>query len=271
MRGDEFLDTFSAAANDFARRAARLTLDYWGNVQFSRKADQTIVTEADLAAQRLIVDAVARQFPDHAVLGEEDREDEHELGDPDRAEFCWVIDPIDGTRNYYRGYPCFCTSVGVLRGGLPVVGAIYDPLADRLYHGTAGRGAFAGDIRLEVRDGPLRKNSLIGAPSGHGTCMPEAVHRWMDQANVRNTGSTALHLAYTAAGWLDASYAYECKIWDIAAGWLLVREAGGKVSGADGSGLFPANPAAVAGKNMPFLAAGPTLHAELLASLESAD
>ncbi|UCG31754.1 MAG: inositol monophosphatase [Phycisphaerales bacterium] len=267
MSDDELLDTLSAAANDFARRAARLALDYWGNVQFSRKADQTIVTEADLAAQRLIVDAVARQFPHHAVLGEEDRQDEHALPDAGEAEFCWVIDPIDGTRNYFRGFPCFCTSVGVLRDGLPVVGAIYDPLADRLYHGTERRGALAGDVRLEVRDRPLHKNSLIGAPSGHGSPMPGAVHRWMDQANVRNTGSTALHLAYTAAGWLDAAYAYECKIWDVAAGWLLVREAGGKISGADGSDLFPANPAAVADKDMPFLAAGPTLHAELLATL----
>lgn len=260
-------DSLISAANDLARRGGRLALERLGKVQSSRKADQTIVTDADLAVQELIVGAVAEQFPGHAVLGEEARHDKHPLPSPDRAEFCWVIDPIDGTRNYFRGYPSFCTAVALLQDGRPIIAAVYDPLLDRLYHGGAGRGAFVNGQPLQVKDVPMHSNTLIGVPSGHTREMPPAVHLWMDRTNLRNTGSTSLHLAYVAAGWLDAAYAYECKIWDVSPGWLLVREAGAIITGADGAELFPTNPAAVAGKNLPFLAAGRSLHAELLATL----
>ena len=271
MTAGKQLDTFAAAAGDLARQGGRLALDRLGKTRSSRKADKTIVTDADLAVQRLIIEAVAKRFPTHAVLGEEARDDEHRLPGPGQAEFCWVIDPIDGTRNYCRGYPCFCTSVALLREGWPIIGAIYDPLLERLYHGVVGRGAFLNDEPLRARDAPLYADSLMGVPSGHSRKMPGAVHLWMDRLNLRNSGSTALHLAYVAAGWLDAAYAYECKIWDVGAGWLLVREAGGVITRSEGAELFPADPAALAGRNMPFLAAGPKRHAQLLEMLAGGD
>jgi len=258
------LDALSSAAQDFARRGGRLALERFGKARASQKPDMTIVTDADLAVQELIVAAIGQRFPGHAVLGEESGSEDSASPSPERAEFCWIIDPIDGTRNYYRGFPCFCTSVGLLRSGTPVVGAVYDPLLDRMYHGTVGGGAFVDDRPLCAGNDPAHANSLIGVPSGHNQEMPRAVHDWLDRLNLRNTGSAALHLAYVAAGWLDAAYARDCKIWDVAAGWVLVREAGAVITGHAGGELFPASRAALGGENMPFLAAGPKLHAELL-------
>jgi myo-inositol-1(or 4)-monophosphatase len=268
MPGSEQPDTLLSAAMDFARRGGRLALERFGKAQASCKADMTIVTEADLAVQELIIAAVAQQFPGHAVLGEEAGSEAHALPLPERAEFCWVVDPIDGTRNYYRGFPCFSTSVGLLRKGTPVVGAVYDPLLDRMYYGTVGGGAFVDGQPLCAKNEPAHTNSLIGVPSGHSRRMPRVVHDWLDRLNLRNTGSAALHLAYVAAGWLDAAYAKDCRIWDVAAGWVLVREAGAVITGPEGSDLFPAMPAALAGERMPFLAAGPKLHAELLKTVD---
>lgn len=261
------LESFLAVAEDLARRAGRLALERMDSARASRKADATIVTDADLAAQHLIIEGLARRFPDHAVLGEEDRADSFTLPAPDAADYCWVIDPIDGTRNFARGFPCFSVSLALLFGGTPVVGVVYDPLLDRSYRATADGEASWGNRALRVATDPPRSDLLVGVPSGHKRPMPEPVRRWLERMNLRNVGSTALHLAYVAAGWLDAAWCQQCYVWDIAAGWLLVRQAGGIITHSSGEQLFPLDLAEAARRKTPFLAAEPKLHGELLAEL----
>lgn len=261
------LESFLVIAEELARRAGRLALERMDSARASRKADASIVTDADLAAQHLIIEGVARRFPDHAVLGEEDRSDSFALPAPDTADYCWVIDPVDGTRNFARGFPCFGVSLALLLRGMPVVGVVYDPLLDRSYGATADGEASWDKRALRVSADTPRSDLLVGVPSGHNRPMPEPVRRWLDRMNLRNVGSTALHLAYVAAGWLDAAWCRQCYVWDIAAGWLLVRQAGGVITHPSGEPLFPLDLGEAARRETPFLAAGPKLHAELLAEL----
>ena len=157
--------------------------------------------------------------------------------------------------------------MALLRRGEPIVGVVYDPLHDSVYRAAAGDGAFLGDRRLSVAENPAHGDILIGVPSGHNRKMPEVIHAWLDRFNLRNVGSTALHLAYVAAGCLDVAYCRECHIWDIAAGWLLVREAGGVITDPAGGDMFPMALERANEKDTPFLAAGKSLHDELLAEL----
>ena len=268
MNTDNSQDEFLSVAVELAQQAGRLAVERMTTARSSRKADRTLVTDADLAAQLLVAEGIASQYADHAVLGEETLPDAPSLPDPAQAEFCWVVDPIDGTRNYARGFPCFCVSLALLRRGEPIVGVVYDPLRDSVYRASAGGGAFLGERKLSAADNPARGDILIGVPSGHNRKMPDAIHAWLDRFNLRNVGSTALHLAYVAAGCLDVAYCRECYIWDIAAGWLLVREAGGTITDPAGGELFPATLEHAKEKDTPFLAAGKTIHTELLDEIE---
>ncbi len=256
-----------AHAIEWARAGGQLARRRFRSAVGSLKKDRTIVTDADHAVQDLIVDAVARHYPDHAVITEET------LGRPDRhasfsaAEWCWVIDPIDGTRNYWRGIACFAVSIGVLRHGEPAAGAVYAVMTDQMYSAAAGAGAWRDGTRLRAIDEPPSGDTLIGSPSGRGDGMPPPTHDWFDRMTLRNVGATALHLAMVAEGAMDAAYCLGCKLWDIAAGTLLVTEAGGVVTDMNGRPCFPptANQA-TAPACTPYLAAGPRLHAYLLSS-----
>ncbi len=260
------LQAFLRAASEFARAAGEVTLRFLGSARHWRKPDHTLVTEADHAAQEAITTAIAARYPEHAVLAEETLINPHTHASAAGAEYCWVIDPIDGTRNFARGIPCFCTSIALLRRSVPVVGVIFDPLLDRLYRASAGGGAWLADDRLLVHreqlDGPI-----IGVPSNHGRTTRPALREWLDHVKVRSEGAVALHLAYVAAGYFDGAYAFDCHVWDIAAGWLIVREAGGRVTAHDGSDLFPLDLITVDGNDLPFAAAAPELHPRMLTAL----
>jgi len=170
---------------------------------------------------------------------------------------CWVIDPIDGTRNYARAVPLFCVSVALMENGWPVVGIIYDPMADRMYSASAGGGVWLNEARFipeGICDSP---DVLIGSPSGQRQLLPAAVHWWLDRYKLRNTGSTALHLAHLATGGFDAVLVTEAHLWDIAAGFLLGREVGVVTRCLDGSELFPLILPGDAQRELTFLSAIP--------------
>jgi myo-inositol-1(or 4)-monophosphatase len=250
---------------EWARAGGEIARERFGSATASQKLDQTLVTDADHAVQDRILEAIATRYPGHAVLTEE------AVRHPERhaafaaADWWWVIDPIDGTRNYWRGVPSFAVSVGVLHRGQPAAGAVYAVMTDQLYSADLGGGAWCGQVQLRVADNPPTGDTLVGAPSGRGGVMPRTIHNWLDRMTLRNVGATAIHLALVAAGAIDAAFSHECKLWDVAAGALLVTEAGGRFTDLRGESYFPLTAERISLlTETPFLAAGPNLHRHLL-------
>lgn len=204
-----------------------------------KKGPADLVTQADFAAQKLVRELVLDSFPDHQLLGEEDDLPGTTV-DPNAPR--WIVDPLDGTMNYVHGFPHFAHSLALEVGGQPVVGVVFDPMRGECFKAAAGRGAW-------LNDEPIRASGLTDIAEALATCgfpsevdrdspdlkaFLEAIHTCQ---SIRRTGSAALNLAYLASGRTDVFWSYSTMVWDIAAGVLLVREAGGVVRGPDGGPL----------------------------------
>jgi myo-inositol-1(or 4)-monophosphatase len=205
-------------------------------------------------------------FPDHSVIGEEG-EPEGVGPEPDGsrgpAEYRWLIDPLDGTTNYVHQVPHFCVSVALERSGELLVGAVYDPVSKEFYSAAAGRGGFLNGRRIRTSDVSRLSETLaaVGLPAAVGPECPDLrmfLAALSQCQALRRTGSASLNLCYVAAGRFDAFWCYSTKSWDVAAGVLLIREAGGVVTAPNG-GPFVLE----AGQFL--AAANEQLHAELLA------
>ncbi len=253
-----------AALAERAARAAGAVAREWfdRDLDITYKSDGSEVTQADRQAQRAALQVIRDARPQDGIIAEEE---EYSRGVDSRdgavPSIVWAIDPIDGTRNYVRGIPYFASSVGVLVDGLPAAGAVYEPLRDTMYAGFV-RGPMTVNGRpRRVLDGDRR--TLLGAiPSKHHKQVSQLVHAWVDKLVVRNTGSTALHLAMVAAGQLDAALATDAWIWDIAAGCALIEAGGGVATGPNGDPIFPIDLTRPPAET-PVLAAGPRTHAWL--------
>lgn len=222
-------------ATQVAAEAGRLILqraDRHGTLKNEQLRE--IVTEADRASEHLIVSVIRERFPADAVLGEEFG---LQAGPSGHA---WVIDPIDGTTNYALGLPIFCVSIGIVHEGRPVMGVVHDPNRRETFTAVRGGGAFCHGQRLHTRPAPLSTRTLFGFSSRFIGPPPPHVVRVLEHFDeYRNIGSAALHLCYIACGWLDGAFSDSTKLWDIAAGSLIVEEAGGHVTRFDGTPLFP--------------------------------
>jgi myo-inositol-1(or 4)-monophosphatase len=250
----ELLETCEVAA----RAGASELMSWRGRFQAREKAPADLVTDADLASQAAIRAEIAARFPHHLFVGEE-KTSQVEVGDDD---YVWLVDPLDGTTNYIHGYPCYAVSVAVAHGRELLAGVIYDPLADEIFFAERGLGAFCNGTRLATSDVKSVGEALV-AVSLPPRVAPEAPDMLdfirvvqVSQA-VRRSGSAALNLAYVAHGRLDAFWATKIQPWDVAAGVLLVREAGGVVTDRSGGAFDVWNPHFVS-------AAGPELHGDLL-------
>ncbi|MFQ5502581.1 MAG: inositol monophosphatase family protein [Phycisphaerae bacterium] len=273
MSDDPTISQLHANACELARHGADVAQSFFGSVTTMRKQDDTPVTEADHAAQEAILRELARRFPRHAVLVEEAISEPCPSGIPGTADYCWVIDPIDGTRNFARGIAVYATSVSVLHRGEPVAGAIHDVTTNITYSAAKGAGAYRNEAPLVLVDRPIHTDTTILISSFRRRPIPDAVRGWMDRYLFRNQGSLCLHLAWVAAGLADAAYALECKLWDIAAGALIIEQAGGIITTPSGRPCWPMDLAHYQEGNIPILAGSPTLYAELMSTLvpESSD
>ncbi len=260
----------AATAVELARTGARTAEAFFGKTTVSRKSDDTPVTDADHAVQAAILQTLAARLPSHAVLVEEElvRGERHAAAA--KADYCWVVDPIDGTRNYARGIRIYSISVAVMHRGRPVAGAIFDASSGRTYSAIRNGGAFCDGQPLRRDVSIQTDDALLLISSFRRREIPAPVRRWMDRYVFRNLGSLSLHLACVAAGMADAAYALECKLWDIAAGALLIEESGARISDHAGRGLWPVDVAAYHNTDMPVLVAGADLHALLLPDLADA-
>lgn len=219
-------------AIDAAHLAGALALRRFRTSQpMHLKGPADLVTQTDGEAEEIIVNTIRRCFPNHEFLGEEG----HQAG-PD-AEYVWVIDPIDGTRDYARGIPFFCTSIALARHGQPVAGVIYDPIHEETFHAEAGAGAFLDGVPIRVStraklEDAILSLSLVSERYRHNAhlALPMLDELQPLVESVRIMGSAALHLAYVACGRWEVGYQDSVHPWDILAGALLVQEAGGVVT-----------------------------------------
>lgn len=224
------------------------------------KGDKDLVTEVDRESERLIVQQLLNRFPHHSILAEEGSCPHRE------SPLCWVIDPLDGTTNFAHGFPWFCVSIALEAEGELVVGVIFNPIHDELFTATRGGGAFLNGRPLQVSGrSPLKETLLAtGFPYDCATDPANNFDNFMafqrTARGIRRAGAAALDLAGVAAGRLDGFWELKLKPWDVAAGVLMVREAGGMVSGFDGSAYSICNNRIVASNGL--------IHGEMVAMLD---
>ncbi len=258
-------------AKRLATEATALALSHIGQTTVKRKADNSVVTEADHAIQSHLLRAIAEAYPDHAVRAEEvlERPDAHP--DPALARYCWVVDPLDGTRNYASAFPCFSTSIAVLDQCRPVVGVVLEHNLGLLYAAAAGFGSTLNGAAVRVAADRKDWDMLVGVPSSKDQLTLSVLRSWAATPGLicRNLGSTALHLGLVASGALAAVFCKRTKIWDVAAGALLVTEAGGRITDLLGADLAPFDLTADPNADLPFLASAPAIHERLLSSIRS--
>lgn len=263
------LESLRLDGTHWIRQAGTMARERMHDAVVSRKADRSVVTDADQAVQDFLMETIARRFPDDAVISEEIQSDPQRHASVSGADRCWVIDPIDGTRNYVRQVPMYAVSVGLLSHGTPVVGWVYNPMTDQMYSASRGNGARLNEQRIHCADRSPTGDIFIGLPSGREEALPRVVHDWIDRMVQRATGSTALNLVLLASGCLDAVFANKCKLWDLAAGAIIVEEAGGLITDHHGRSYFPMDLAAYRGDPTPFLAACPAMLGPLIEELRS--
>lgn len=233
---DSAPDELLRVAVKAAKAGGEKLLEWRGKFKAREKSPFDLVTDADLASQQAIAEVIAGHYPDHAFLGEENPGEIRELLD---RPYCWVVDPLDGTTNYVHDFPAFSVSVAVAVEGELAAGVIYDPLKNHMYSAARGGGAWLDGEPIRVRTTQHLSKAML-AMSLPPQANPESPDV-LDFVSVvgrcraiRRLGSAALNLAYVAQGVLDAHWARCIHPWDVAAGVLLIREAGGVVTASDG-------------------------------------
>jgi myo-inositol-1(or 4)-monophosphatase len=235
---NEFLETAIAAA----RRGGEV-LDSWrSRFTVSEKSPANLVTEADLASQSAIHSLIRNRFPDHAFLGEEDL---NEAGN--ESEYCWVIDPLDGTSNYVHGFPYYAVSIALQKDNELIVGVVFDPNRNEMFTAVKSQGAHLNGepIAPSLVDTLRESMTVASLPIGAKPDNP-AIARFLlimqHAQTVQRTGSAALNLVYVACGRIDAFWSTSLKPWDVAAGALIVAEASGRVSTIRGRNIHIEEP-----------------------------
>ena len=255
------MDRFLEVAVDAARRAGALLLDRFGSLREVRyKGSPTnLVTEMDRQAEAVVVDRIRRAFPDHAILAEEGG------AEPGSTKHRWIVDPLDGTTNYAHGLPHFAVSIALEVESRVAVGVVFDPNRDECFTAVRGDGAFLNGQLLHVSETSTLDESLLS------TGYPYEIRKVRDNnlaehaafmvrcRSVREMGSAAINLALVAAGRLDAFWELALGPWDVAAGCLLVEEAGGRVTDPEGRPVSLAAPSVVASNGR--------IHDEMLSTL----
>lgn len=244
---DSFLDT----GREAARIGGQILLEWRGRFSVREKGRSDLVTEADEASQKAIYECIHQRFPEHGFLGEEGLSE-----NPHNSDYRWIIDPLDGTSNYVHGFPYYAVSIALLCGDQLLVGVIYDPNRDEMFTAAAGGGAHLNGEPIQT-SGATELSQALGMasmPNAVGADDP-AIQRFLTGLQhlqtVQRSGSAALNLASVASGRVDVFWSTSLHPWDVAAGVLLVQEAGGTVTNMAGDAvdiLVPSLLAASSGK-----------------------
>jgi myo-inositol-1(or 4)-monophosphatase len=220
----------------------------------SRKAHNDFVSEVDGAAEDAIIQVLLDAYPAHAILAEESGS----RGDQEKSEYQWIIDPLDGTTNFLHGFPQYSVSIALMHKGILTQAVVYDPCSNELFTASRGRGAYLNDHRLRVSKRTQLADCLIGTgfPFRDFTHIDSYLAIFKDimprTSGIRRPGSAALDLAYVAAGRYDGFWEMGLSPWDMAAGCLLITEAGGLVSDLEGNATYLKSGNIVAGNPKTF-------------------
>ncbi len=225
-------------AVEAARRAGQVIAErYPAGRNVTVKGYRDIVTDADTAAEAIVLDLIRARFPHHTIISEE--AGGSAVSSKPGSGYTWIVDPLDGTTNYAHRVPVFAVSIGVLEGGKPLIGVIHDPLRGQTFVAERGGGARLDGAPMHVSHVARLDHALVSLDWGHSdevrgrtlACLHQVAPRC---GTMRALGSAALALAYVAAGWLDGYFHLALKPWDSAAGMLLVAEAGGRCTTLEG-------------------------------------
>jgi len=265
---------FLDVAEHAARVGAKILLERQGSVEPISKGPKDIVTEADLASQNAILDVLLNAYPDHLTLAEEtcisDQGHESHPAEPiGPDQYRWIVDPLDGTINYVHGIPSFAVSIALEKGGEILVGIVYDPVLNECFTASLGQGAFLNGKRVSASSCESLEDALMAV--SFSANLPRGsveISRFVEilhaSHTIRRLGSAALNLCYVASGRLDGYVASAIKAWDVAAGALLLREAGATLTSLDGGSFDLYRPKLACAATAP-------LHAELLEILMRAE
>ena len=246
-------------AIETAREAGQILLEKFGRkINISKKGDIDLVTEADLASEKAIIERIRSHYPKHSILAEESGE---ASSSDSGNSWKWIVDPLDGTTNYAHGYPCFCVTLALEHDGEIVVGVTFDPTRNELFAAEKGKGATLNNKPIRVSETEKLSESLIitGFPYDFKQKENFAKHLTeflLKSRGVRRDGSAAIDMAYVACGRFDGFWEEGLHAWDVAAGVLLIEEAGGRVSYYDDSKFSIYAP--------PICADNGLIHAEML-------
>lgn len=221
-----------------ARECGEIIMKYYDkkDLKFERKGYNDPATEADLASEKFAISKIHEAFPDHAILAEESGKSDKE------SDYVWIIDPLDGTSNFKHSLPIFAVSIGLEYKGEIISGAVYNPRIDEMFYAEKNKGAYLNDKPIQVSD---RETKEFSAVATGFTPKPEIIEKNLSNFNnfikegflIRRMGAAAIDLCYTACGRFDGFWEYGLSPWDIAAGSLIVKEAGGKVTQINGEPL----------------------------------
>jgi myo-inositol-1(or 4)-monophosphatase len=258
------LDLLLLRVQQWAKEAGDIHLSYFRgeNLNIETKRDDTaadVVTAADKAAEKLLIEHISTNYPDHAILAEESGETG---SDANLSEYRWVIDPLDGTTNFSNGLPLFSVSIAVERFGEPLVGVVYAPYLNEMFHAVFGHGAFLNGKAIRTSGKTKLEESVVatGFPVDKALTtdnnLEDFSHIMPQVRGIRRLGSAAIDICYVAAGYLDGYWEINLHRWDVAAASLIAREAGALVSS------FRQD------REISLLATAPALHARLLSILK---
>jgi myo-inositol-1(or 4)-monophosphatase len=238
----ETLDDYLEAAKAASRKAGHVIVEMLHTAAVKEKSPKDLVTDADVAAQKVIYESLMSRFPSHRFLGEES--DGHEpkivLDQLPPDTWCWVVDPIDGTANYVHRLPNFAVSVALVRANQSYVGVVYDPMADEMFSAVYSQGAWLNDLpirasRCESMDQALIAASFPPNVQRNSIEVEQFIEVLVQAQSVRRLGSAALNLCFVGCGRLDGYWAGRVQSWDIAAGALIATEAKASLTARDGS------------------------------------
>jgi len=227
------MQDFRTVAAAAAQQAGTIIADAYRTdfrVDYKEGATTNLVTEVDRRAEAAIIETLSRAFPDHRILAEEGGE-----GSPQASPYQWIVDPLDGTTNFAHGFPAFCVSIGLEVEGRVVLGVVYDPLRRELFEAEAGKGAFLNGERLRVSRAATLEQSLLVTgfaydQDGRRGNLEHFSRLVLRSQGIRRTGSAAMDLCYVASGRIDGFWEMKLCPWDVAAGSLIVVEAGGVIT-----------------------------------------
>jgi myo-inositol-1(or 4)-monophosphatase len=252
---------FLAVCEEAARAGGAVLLEWVERFTVHEKGPSDLVTDADFASQEAVREIVSKAFPDHGFLSEEQPATTSSPAAKSGSHYRWILDPLDGTTNYVHRIPDFAVSLALECEGEVLAATVFNPVHDECYTATKGGGAFLNGRRLQTSGIATLQNAVVAASfppriAADSPILADFLRIIVASQSLRRTGSSALNLSYIAAGRFDAFWARDTKVWDVAAGYLLVREAGGLMTGLDGRPFQLEHPQFIAAATEP-------LHREL--------